>query len=66
MRDDAGIKGRFHDLRHTAYIKMVEAGVAEGIIMALMGHVSRAMVERYGTHMCEWNSKWWARQDSNL
>jgi integrase len=47
VRDDAGIKGRFHDLRHTAYTKMVEAGVAEGIIMALMGHVSRAMVERY-------------------
>ena len=44
VRDDAGIKGRFHDLRHTAYTKMVEDLVAEGIIMALMGHVSRAMV----------------------
>jgi hypothetical protein len=26
---------------------MVEVGVPEGVIMALMGHVSRAMVERY-------------------
>jgi hypothetical protein len=26
---------------------MVEAGVPEGVIMALMGHVSRAMVQRY-------------------
>jgi hypothetical protein len=26
---------------------MVEAGIPEGIIMALMGHVSRSMVERY-------------------
>jgi integrase len=47
VREDAGVECRFHDLRHTAYTKMVEAGVPEGIIMALMGHVSRAMVERY-------------------
>jgi integrase len=47
VRDAADVKGRFHDLRHSAYTKMVEAGVPEGILMALMGHVSRAMVIRY-------------------
>ena len=31
----------------TAYTKMVEAGVPEGVISALMGHVSRAMMDRY-------------------
>jgi len=47
VRKAAGVACRFHDLRHTAYTKMIEAGVPEGVIMALMGHVSRAMVERY-------------------
>jgi len=46
-RKAAKVECRFHDLRHTAYTKMIEAGVPEGVIMALMGHVSRAMVERY-------------------
>ncbi|MGA2881080.1 MAG: site-specific integrase [Bryobacteraceae bacterium] len=46
-RKAAVIDIRFHDLRHTAYTKMVESGVPEGVIMALMGHVSKAMVERY-------------------
>ncbi len=47
VRTDAGVACRFHDLRHTAYTKMVEAGVPEGIIRALMGHVSRAMMDWY-------------------
>ena len=34
VRRRAGVKCRFHDLRHTAYTKMAEAGVAEAIIMA--------------------------------
>ena len=46
-REKAGLTLRFHDLRHTAYTKLVEAGVPDGVIMALMGHVSRQMVERY-------------------
>jgi len=46
-RKAASVSCRFHDLRHTAYTKMVEAGVEEGVIMELMGHVSRAMVKRY-------------------
>jgi len=47
IRDKAGIDCRFHDLRHTAYSKLDEAEVPEQVIMALMGHVSRAMRERY-------------------
>jgi integrase len=47
VREAADVKERFHDLRHLAYTKMVEAGVPEGVIMALMGHVSGATAERY-------------------
>jgi integrase len=47
IRDKAGIDCRFHDLRHTAYSKLDEAEVPEQVIMALMGHVSRAMRDRY-------------------
>jgi len=47
VRDEAGVKCRFHDLRHTALTKMAEAGVPESTMMALAGHLSRAMLERY-------------------
>ena len=46
-RARACVACRFHDLRHTAISRMAEAGVPERIIMALAGHVSRAMLERY-------------------
>lgn len=46
-RDRAGVSCRFHDLRHTAISRMAEAGVPDAIIMALAGHVSRSMLERY-------------------
>lgn len=35
------------DLRHTAATKMAEAGVPESTMLAIMGHVSRAMLEKY-------------------
>ena len=38
---------RFHDLRHTVATKMAEAGIAESPMLAIMGHMSRAMLERY-------------------
>ncbi len=38
---------RLHDLRHTAATKMAEAGIPESTMLALMGHMSRAMLERY-------------------
>jgi integrase len=47
IREAAGVQCRFHDLRHTACTKMAEAGVPEGTMKALMGHMSVAMVERY-------------------
>jgi integrase len=43
----AGVRCRFHDLRHCAATKMAEAGVPESTMLALMGHTSRAMLERY-------------------
>jgi len=47
LRKAAGVDCRLHDLRHTAATKMAEAGVPESTMLALMGHMSRAMLERY-------------------
>jgi site-specific recombinase XerD len=47
LRDDAGVQCRLHDLRHTAATKMAEDGVPESTMLAIMGHMSRAMLERY-------------------
>jgi integrase len=44
----AGLKGvRFHDLRHSAVTTLAEAGVADWIIQAQVGHVSPAMMKTY-------------------
>jgi integrase len=47
LRKRAGVGCRLHDLRHTAAMKMAEAGVPESTMLALMGQMSRSMVERY-------------------
>lgn len=47
IRTDAGVKCRWHDLRHTVCTKMAEGGVPESTMLAIMGHMSRAMLERY-------------------
>ena len=47
LRKRAGVQCRLHDLRHTAATKMAEAGIPESTMLALMGHMSRAMMERY-------------------
>jgi integrase len=47
LRKRAGVQCRFHDLRHTVATKMAEADVAESTMLALMGHMSRAMLEKY-------------------
>jgi len=47
IRDEAKVACRLHDLRHTALTKMAEAGVPESTMLALAGHMSRAMLERY-------------------
>jgi integrase len=44
----AGLPGvRFHDLRHSAITQLAESGAPESTIMAIAGHVSRRMLERY-------------------
>ncbi|MSV27182.1 MAG: hypothetical protein EXQ52_00310, partial [Bryobacterales bacterium] len=47
LRKRAGVNCRLHDLRHTAATKMAEASVPESTMLAIMGHMSRAMLERY-------------------
>lgn len=44
----AGLPGfRFHDLRHCASTQLAENGASDSTIMAIAGHVSRRMLERY-------------------
>lgn len=44
----AGFAGlRFHDLRHQAITEMAEAGASDATIMAVAGHIDRAMMEHY-------------------
>jgi integrase len=38
---------RFHDLRHCAITQLAEGGTSDSTIMAIAGHVSRRMLERY-------------------
>lgn len=47
VRKAAGVDCRFHDLRHTAATKMAENNVPEATMKALLGHMSRTMIERY-------------------
>ena len=47
VRKTADVQCRFHDLRHTVCTKMAEAGIPEATMLAIMGHMSRAMLERY-------------------
>lgn len=44
---DAGLQIRFHDLRHCCITKLAESQASEQTIMAISGHLSRAMLEHY-------------------
>jgi integrase len=44
---NAGLQIRFHDLRHCCITKLSESQASEQTIMAIAGHLSRAMVEHY-------------------
>jgi integrase len=50
-RGAAGLRCRLHDLRHTAITRLAEAGASEATMLALAGHMSPAMLERY-SHVC--------------
>jgi integrase len=48
LTKNAGLPGfRFHDLRHCAITQLAENGTSDSTIMAIAGHVSRRMLERY-------------------
>ncbi len=47
LRQEAAVSCRVHDLRHTFATRMAENGVSESTMLALMGHMSRSMLERY-------------------
>lgn len=47
VRSLSGVSCRLHDLRHTFCTRLAEAGVPESTMLALMGQMSRAMLERY-------------------
>ena len=38
---------RLHDLRHTAITKLGEKGTPEATLLAIVGHMSRKMLDRY-------------------
>jgi hypothetical protein len=46
-RRRAGVSCRFHDLRHTFISRLAESQASESTVMALAGHGSGAMMERY-------------------
>src|SRR5271169_828313 len=46
-RSAAKVSCRFHDLRHTFISRLAESQASDSTVMALAGHVSRAMMERY-------------------
>jgi integrase len=47
LRKETGVRCRLHDFRHTFATRLAENGVSESTMLALMGHMSRAMLERY-------------------
>jgi len=47
LRKDTKVSCRLHDLRHTFATHLAENGVSESTMLALMGHMSRGMLERY-------------------
>jgi integrase len=47
IRVATGVECRFHDMRHTAYTDMLEDGVPDGVIEAIMGHIAPEMKARY-------------------
>jgi len=47
LREAAGVACRLHDLRHAFCTRLAEDGTPESTMLSLMGHMSRAMLEKY-------------------
>jgi hypothetical protein len=47
IREKAGIKGRWHDNRHTLVTELAESGAGDQTIMDIAGHVSKQMLKHY-------------------
>ncbi len=47
LRERTGVRCRLHDLRHTFATDLAERGAPESTMLAIMGHMSRSMLERY-------------------
>jgi hypothetical protein len=47
VRENAGVKSRSHDNRHTLVTELADKGAGAEVIMGIAGHVSRAMLSRY-------------------
>lgn len=47
VRKKAGVKGRWHDNRHTCVTDLAESGAGDQTIMDIAGHVSKRMLEHY-------------------
>lgn len=47
VRTAAGVKGRWHDNRHTLITDLAESGAGDQTIMDTAGHVSRQMLKHY-------------------
>jgi hypothetical protein len=43
----AGVKGRWHDNRHTLITELAESGAGDQTIMDIAGHVSKQMLKHY-------------------
>jgi integrase len=47
VKKQAGVSGRFHDIRHTLVTELCESGAGDQTIMDIAGHVSPQMLKRY-------------------
>jgi integrase len=47
IRENANVKGRWHDNRHTLITELAESGAGDETIMQIAGHVSRQMLRHY-------------------
>jgi len=47
IRENTGVKGRWHDNRHTLVTELAEGGAGDQTIMDIAGHVSKQMLKHY-------------------